>query len=222
MRSTLPRLSLCFAPLAAALLVTTFAAGARAQPSDCLVSLKAQGHGASEEKQPQGGNAACEIEDPVRLESVRLDLARPFARERARVDLPQHPLLSCRFAEIFSRWIAELAAPLTKGETGAALVAVESGPGFECRTRNHDPAAKISAHATGLAIDVAGFRFSDGKRAAVGDAASPYRGLVQTMRAASCGWFTTVLGPGSDAAHATHLHLDAEARGRNGNSRLCE
>jgi hypothetical protein len=45
---------------------------------------------------------------------------------------------------------------------------------------------------------------------------------IDALRRAACGWFTTVLGPGSDAAHADHLHLDREPRGRDGESRLCQ
>ena len=34
------------------------------------------------------------------------------------------------------------------------------------------------------------------------------RDVVDSVRTAACGWFTTVLGPGSDAAHTDHLHVD--------------
>lgn len=81
----------------------------------------------------------------------------------------------------------------------------------------------MSAHGRGLAIDIAWFDFEGGRRESVsvpGDATIAR--YVQTLRRAACGWFTTVLGPGSDAAHADHLHLDLERRGRNGDSRLCQ
>jgi hypothetical protein len=42
------------------------------------------------------------------------------------------------------------------------------------------------------------------------------------MRTAACGWFTTVLGPGSDAFHANHMHLDIEKHGPSGSYRICE
>jgi hypothetical protein len=31
-----------------------------------------------------------------------------------------------------------------------------------------------------------------------------------------------VLGPGSDAAHANHIHIDMEPRGRDGRSKVCQ
>jgi hypothetical protein len=45
---------------------------------------------------------------------------------------------------------------------------------------------------------------------------------VQTMRRAACGWFTTLLGPGSDAAHADHLHFDVLRHGASDDYRICE
>ena len=34
-----------------------------------------------------------------------------------------------------------------------------------------------------------------------------------TMRIAGCGWFTTILGPGTDAAYGMHWHLDIQRHG---------
>ncbi|TFF18785.1 hypothetical protein E3C22_20770 [Jiella endophytica] len=36
--------------------------------------------------------------------------------------------------------------------------------------------------------------------------------FLDRIRAAACGPFKTVLGPGTDADHATHFHLDMAAR----------
>jgi hypothetical protein len=40
------------------------------------------------------------------------------------------------------------------------------------------------------------------------------------VREGACRYFTTVLGPGSDPEHATHLHLDL--RDRRGGYRICQ
>ncbi len=42
----------------------------------------------------------------------------------------------------------------------------------------------------------------------------------RTARASACLYFSTVLGPGSNAAHDDHLHLDVKQRG--GGYRLCQ
>ena len=48
------------------------------------------------------------------------------------------------------------------------------------------------------------------------------RSRFTTLRTAACGWFTTILGPGSDAAHATHWHLDIERHGSSDRYRICQ
>ena len=38
----------------------------------------------------------------------------------------------------------------------------------------------------------------------------------------ACGYFTTVLGPGSDPAHADHLHFNSALHGATPNYRICQ
>jgi hypothetical protein len=42
------------------------------------------------------------------------------------------------------------------------------------------------------------------------------------LRTSACGYFTTVLGPGSNAAHKNHLHFDLGQHGKSGKYRICE
>ena len=83
--------------------------------------------------------------------------------------------------------------------------------------------AKISAHAQGNAIDIAQIVLANGRKVSIerpdDDQA---RKLVSGLRFAGCGAFSTVLGPGADPAHETHLHFDIEARGRDGKSKFCQ
>jgi hypothetical protein len=46
--------------------------------------------------------------------------------------------------------------------------------------------------------------------------------LVGALRMTACGYFTTVLGPGADPQHETHLHLDMLMHGGSANYRICE
>ena len=46
--------------------------------------------------------------------------------------------------------------------------------------------------------------------------------LLRGLRTGSCGWYTTILGPGTDAAHATHWHLDIQQHGSSQNYRICQ
>lgn len=159
--------------------------------------------------------ADCAIDDPVRLDGM--------ATDGGDVRWPDRPVVSCAFAGALADFSRSVAEPLARAMPSRTLAAFGTGPGFACRPRNRVEGGKMSAHGRGLAIDIAWFDFGGGRResvAAPGDATVAR--YVQTLRRAACGWFTTVLGPGSDAAHADHLHLDLERRGRNGDSRFCQ
>ena len=161
------------------------------------------------------GNAQCQIDNPVRIDAIAL--------EHQAVRLPDRPLLACSFAVSLATFTRDLAAPLARGMANDALVAFGTGNGFECRSRNRAAGAKMSAHGSGLAIDIAWFDLANGGRMLV---ERPPNGtatrFIDAVRKAGCGWFTTVLGPGSDPSHANHLHFDRERRGRDGQSRLCQ
>jgi hypothetical protein len=173
----------------------------------CAERLAAQGIAVrpGEVKEP---TAACSIDEPVHLTSV------------GGVAIAGEPLVACAMAETFGRFVRDVAAPLTKGATGSALKSMTVGGGFECRSRNHVAGAKPSAHGRGLAIDVMSFGLADGRRISVESGSDTP--LLRGLRMAACGAFTTVLGPGSDAAHATHLHLDLEQHGNSERYRICQ
>ena len=57
------------------------------------------------------------------------------------------------FARQFAIWVRD-AAPLTLAYMGVSLTAIETGPGFVCRSRYDKPGEKISEHARVDAIDV--------------------------------------------------------------------
>ncbi|MBL8791947.1 MAG: extensin family protein, partial [Rhizobiales bacterium] len=46
--------------------------------------------------------------------------------------------------------------------------------------------------------------------------------LLKELRSEGCRYFTTVLGPGTNSAHARHFHFDLERRGKKGSHKLCE
>lgn len=159
----------------------------------------------------------CAIPLPVRLRSLTIGVDDiPFSGE---------PMLDCRMAERLSDWIGNVVAPLARHHLGAELAAVETGPGYVCRNRNNEAAGKLSEHAKGNALDIFAFALNDGRRVAVRPADQPaptVAAFLAAVRVTACGYFLTVLGPGSDAAHAEHLHLDLRLHGRTANYRICE
>jgi hypothetical protein len=187
-------------------------------PSDCTGRLAKLRIFTEPVGLPEKPDAACAMADPVRLLS-----ADDPALAGRRIRFPERPTLTCAMAERFARFTADVAAPLALGVFGKELSAVATGPGYECRPRNRQPGAKPSSHGLGLAVDVMSFELHGGRRVTVEkpDDAEAAR-FVAAVRAAACGAFNTVLGPGADVAHANHLHIDIEPRGRDGRSKLCQ
>jgi hypothetical protein len=184
----------------------------------CLTRLRAARVEFDIPATPVAAKAACTIENPVRLKSVTAQGPAP-----TEVRLPEEPIISCEFAERLTAWLGQLVVPLIVGRMPATLRAVRTGPGYECRNRNGAPTGKLSAHAIGKAIDISAFELSNGKLISIkpeGDEAM--RSVVDSLRTAACGWFTTVLGPGSDAAHAEHLHVDLLLHGTSDRYRICQ
>jgi len=182
---------------------------------DCMANLRAAGVAFESAEAPAAALDGCTIESPVRLAAVTIGIRR--------VALKAKPLLGCAFALQFSDYVKNLLAPLGAGTMSASLVAIDTGSGYECRGRNHDNGAKLSAHAKGLALDIAAFDFSDGRKVDIDAQPDPQStAYVKALRTAACGWFTTVLGPGSDPYHASHLHFDIERHGSNGSYRICQ
>lgn len=169
-----------------------------------------------EAKAPNGSATACTVEDPVTLDAI---LALDGAR---RIAVSGTPLLSCAYASQLAVFLRTIADPLAEGHFGAAIGQVRTGPGFQCRFRNRASGGKVSAHGKGLALDIAGFELTDGRFIGIGSGPAADRAFIDALRKASCGHFTTVLGPGSDSAHETHVHLDTERHGRSDAYRICQ
>ncbi len=157
------------------------------------------------------GPEACGGADMVELEAVRLP-------DQRRVAIQPPALLHCGMAESVAAWLREEAAPRAAA-LGSPLAAIENYDSYECRSRNRVPGARLSEHAHGLGLDVRALHLADGRRLELTDVAVD-KPLREALRETACHRFTTVLGPGADAHHEGHIHLDVIAR-RNG-YRICQ
>jgi hypothetical protein len=162
------------------------------------------------EQPKEATREGCRLSAPVSLTLV--------ATQFGDVSLPAKPSMLCSFGLKFTDWVRDVAAPLTFAYTGQKLAEIETGPGFACTARYDKLGALPSEHAKGDAIDVVSFVLADKRRVTV-RALGP---LVGALRMTACGYFTTVLGPGADPQHETHLHLDMLMRGGTANYRICE
>ncbi len=152
-------------------------------------------------KEPQG----CEAAHPVTVSRLPGD-----------VELKPEAVLSCAMAEATAMFVRDHASPVTKREFGSSLSAIGNASSYVCRPRNGT--SKLSEHAFANALDWASLELADGTLIEVRayQRVHPRRSrTISALREAACGPFKTVLGPGSDAAHADHFHFDMAAR-RNG------
>uniref|UniRef100_A0A9E7ZSX8 Extensin family protein n=1 Tax=Bosea sp. NBC_00436 TaxID=2969620 RepID=A0A9E7ZSX8_9HYPH len=170
---------------------------------------------------PQDSDPACRIDEPVRVEA----LAIRGQGGPATIAFEPPPLLSCAMASTLAGWLDRSVQPLARGHFERDLVALRVGGGHECRRRNRASAGPVSEHATGQALDIFAFKLGSGSEALQVAVEKP-QGLAQNrfleaIRQSACGAFMTTLGPGSDAAHANHLHVDIQER-RSRASRFCQ
>jgi hypothetical protein len=184
----------------------------------CVARLGAMGVKAHEAPAPPRDNDNCVVATPIRIEHVTDDYGRGSS-----VRFTNEPLIDCQLAEPLARWLGEIVAPVIAANFSSPLKAIRTGPGYVCRNRNHEAAGKLSAHAIGIALDISGFELADGRILSFGAGNDPVsEAVLRSIRTAGCGWFTTILGPGSDAAHANHLHVDIQKHGGSNHYRICE
>jgi len=157
----------------------------------------------------------CELSGAIELNAVPTAFGD--------VGIAGKPTMLCSFGRQFSDWVRDVGAPLTLAYTGQRLGRIEIGYAFACTARYDKPGQVPSEHAKGDAIDIFAFVLADNHRIPVKQQDSPVdRDLVRVLRTTACAYFTTVLGPGTDSAHAEHFHFDTGIHGATPNYRICE
>jgi len=129
----------------------------------------------------------------------------------------------CPLVLALARWARDTVAPAAALHLGAELKAVVTGTSYQCRRRNNLPTGKLSEHAFANGLDITGFSFASREAVPIAQrtgSADAERAFQAAARGAACAYFTTVLGPGTDATHQGHLHLDLAYR--SGGYRLCQ
>ena len=148
------------------------------------------------------GNGACGIDAAVRVTSV------------GGITLSQSSLMNCRTARTLKGWVDTGLTPAV-GKIGGGVSGLKVAAHYACRTRNHQPGARLSEHAKGNAIDIAAIQLRDGDDITVlSDWNSGHKGrILRQLHKSACGPFGTVLGPNSDRHHKDHFHFDTAEHG---------
>ena len=148
------------------------------------------------------GPDGCGIAEPVLLTAV-------MSAEGGKLALQPPALVDCSFASALAAWVAGDVVPSLP--PGTTLVRIDTAGAYECRGRNRQAGARPSEHATGNALDITAFAAASGQRFEI-SRQSASAGFFRALSASACKRFMTVLGPGSDGFHETHLHLDLQSR----------
>ena len=120
---------------------------------------------------------------------------------------------SCAVGAALLLWQRDVVQPLARLHLGRYVRSIEHLGSYNCRSiRGSD---RPSEHSTGNAIDISAFVLSDGRRVSLVEhwnAPDGRSAFLQAIRGGACGYFTTVLSPDYNEAHADHFHLDQVQR----------
>ncbi len=167
-------------------------------------------------KDPIGGPEGCGIAAPIEVTAFGAVTVKPAAT------------LNCTLGLAAYKWVTEVLQPAAVGRFGEPVISIYNASAYACRRRNNSRKGRISEHAFGNALDVSAFELASGTVVTVKDGwsvAGAFTGLskeasfLKDAHDGACKLFSTVLGPGANALHANHFHLDL---GRGGRYKICE
>jgi hypothetical protein len=156
------------------------------------------------ELEPINDGGVCNIPYPVEVSGLP-----------GRAKLKPAATLNCEMALSFSRWVKHELQPAARIRYLSGVDTITQASAYSCRRMVGNGSGKMSEHAKGNAIDVAKIELNNGKDILVrkkGFFAFRERGLLNTVRADGCSYFSTVLGPGYNKAHKDHFHFDVMER----------
>jgi hypothetical protein len=163
----------------------------------CLNDLFATGAKFELIAQAEPGKDGCSLQNGVRLIATTVDLVRPAE-------------MTCPMALRLVQFETEVLLPEAQRVFGQPLKQINHAGAFTCK-RMTGNGSRISEHGHGRAIDIWGFVLADGRRISVADHFRSQNREGQYLRGINreaCRFFSVVLGPNADAAHAKSFHWD--------------
>ncbi len=93
------------------------------------------------------------------------------------------PEMNCKLAAGLSRWVETVMQPAAREVLGARIVRIIGASSYACRNIYNRAVGPLSEHATGNAVDIAGFVTTDGRTITVGKGWGPTeRDIVEAKR----------------------------------------
>tara|TARA_R110002051_G_scaffold38640_4_gene81989 strand:- start:10662 stop:11396 length:735 start_codon:yes stop_codon:yes gene_type:complete len=146
----------------------------------------------------------CNIKQRVRLSRVGEAEIKPLETQ-------------CAVAVRMAMWERYSLQPAAN-QMGTSVATIDQIGSYSCREMRTESgsAGRMSTHATASAIDITGFRFSDGETARLTrdwDAADEKAAFLRKAKMGACEWFRVTLSPDYNALHADHFHLQSKGWG---------
>lgn len=160
---------------------------------------------------PIAWDNGCLAAAPVSVRAIKLVNGK-------RVELRPAAILRCPMALAVANWVRDSLEPAAL-KVGGEITRIDVAASYSCRSRNNVFGAILSEHGKANALDIRALHLSNGASFVIEKAQGRREFLVE-MRKSACARFMTVLGPGSDKPHETHLHVDLQQR-RN-NYKICQ
>ncbi len=165
--------------------------------SACLNDLEAMGAQFELVAQAEIGRGGCTLVNGVKLHRTTLELPRPVE-------------LTCPMALRLMEFERDVLKPLTWQYFGKPLRRLNHAGGFVCK-RMTGNGGRVSEHGHGRAIDLWGFSLMDETVISIERqwrARDHFGEYLREVARRSCDYFSVVLTPNADKAHAKHFHWD--------------
>jgi hypothetical protein len=162
----------------------------------CLTRLAAQQVGYRALDAVPAASPSCHVDTAVRVSNIETGLNQPA-------------VMSCALASRLDDFERQVVQPAARQEFGRRVVRIDHLGSYSCRAMSGG--SRLSQHALGQAIDIAGFHLSDGSVVSVArdwNGPGPKRAFLREVARRACQYFSVVLTPDSNADHYDHLHLD--------------
>ena len=164
------------------------------------------------------GPSICGVEHPFKVTAL----------SEGAVKITGTQTFGCPMVAALDQWLEKVIQPIAQVRFGQNVVELTAVGSFSCRPANNVPGAKLSEHSFANATDIGGFKLADGHHIVIArdwpKGTEQEKAFLREAIAGACEIFTTVLGPGYNALHYNHFHLDLAQHGRTstGPRRICK
>ncbi len=131
------------------------------------------------------------------------------------VALVPNALVNCQMVPALDQWVDDVVIPAAHAVYGLGVAQMKVLASYSCRPMNNVYGAKLSEHGHANAVDIGAFTLTNGRTITVltgWNGSDADRRFLHAVHDGACQTFTTVLGPGYNAEHHDHFHVDLMPR----------